>query len=178
MLTLTELDLCVLGVIWEKGPLSTYRVRKRFSESATAAWSSSAGSIYPSIRRLIRAGLVLAGSAKDERGTRHVAITAKGRARLRRWLVDFPPELGSATPDPIRTRAQFLESLPHGERRRFIQQARDTTMKTLRELERVAKADSGIPDRASKQIGTLGSIFELRGRLKWLDQVLVVLGDA
>src|SRR4051812_20115559 len=130
---LTELDRCVLGVIWQAGPLSAYRVRTRFKDSATVAWSSSAGSIYPSIRRLLRAGLAVAGSRKDERGTRHIAITAKGRTRLRQWLLNFPPELASATPDPIRTRAQFLYAIPAIHRRRFIQKAGITTRNILRQ---------------------------------------------
>ena len=171
----TELDLCVLGVIWDKGPMSAYRVRTRFKQSATAAWSSSAGSIYPSIRRLIRAGLAVASSKKDERGTRHIAITVKGRQHLRRWLVDFPPHLGSATPDPIRTRAQFLGSVPADDRRRFIEKARTATMTILRQLEQTAKVSSADAEQASQQIGTVGSIFELRARLEWLDQVLGLL---
>jgi DNA-binding PadR family transcriptional regulator len=175
MIRLTELDFCVLGVIWEWGPLSAYRVRARFEESNTAAWSSSAGSIYPSIRRLVRAGLAVAGSRQDERGTRHVGITAKGRERLRAWLVDLPPKIGTATADPIRTRAQFVTSVSYEDRLRFLDNARTITRAALKEVEKVTKVKSTGSDTMLEHIGNLGSIFELRARLQWLNRVADLL---
>ena len=175
MIRLTELDFCVLGVIWECGPLSAYRVRARFEESNTATWSSSAGSIYPSIRRLVRAGLAVAGSRQDERGTRHVGITAKGRERLRAWLVDLPPRIGTATADPIRTRAQFVTSVPYQDRLRFLDNARAITRAALKEVEKVTKGKSAGSDTMLEYIGNLGSIFELRARLQWLNRVADLL---
>jgi DNA-binding PadR family transcriptional regulator len=175
MIRLTELDFCVLGVIWESGPLSAYRVRTRFEESNTAAWSSSAGSIYPSIRRLLRAGLAVAGSRQDERGTRHVRITAQGRERLRAWLVHLPPKIGTATADPIRTRAQFVTSLSYENRLRFLDEARAITRAALKEVEKVTRIKSTGPDTMLEYIGNLGSIFELRARLQWLNRVADLL---
>jgi DNA-binding PadR family transcriptional regulator len=175
MTRLTELDFCILGVVWECGPLSAYRVRARFKESNTAAWSSSSGSIYPSIRRLVRAGLVAAGGRKDERGTRHIAITRKGRGRLSAWLVDLPPEIGSATADPIRTRAQFVTSVPYEDQLRFLENARARTRAALKEVEKVTKAKSAGSGTTLEYIGNLGSIFELRARLQWLNRVADLL---
>jgi DNA-binding PadR family transcriptional regulator len=171
MIRLTELDFCVLGVIWECGPVSAYGVRARFEESNTATWSSSAGSIYPSVRRLARAGLAAASSRKDERGTRHVEITAKGRERLRLWLVDLPPKIGTATADPIRTRAQFVTSVSPEDRLRFLDNARAITRAALSEVEKVTKLQSTGSDTILEYIGNLGSVFELRARLQWLDRV-------
>lgn len=175
MIRLTELDFCVLGVIWECGPLSAYRVRIRFEESNTAAWSSSAGSIYPSIRRLVRAGLAVASPRRDARATRHVAITAKGREQLRGWIVDLPPEIGTATADPIRTRAQFVTSVPPEDRLRFIENARAVTRAALREVERVTKKKPTTSNTMLEYVGNLGSIFELRARLQWLNRVTNLL---
>ena len=171
MTRLTELDFCVLGVIWECGPVSAYGVRARFEASNTATWSSSAGSIYPSIRRLVRAGLAAASSRKDERGTRHIVITTKGRERLRVWLVDLPPKIGTATADPIRTRAQFVTSVSPEERLRFLDNARAITRAALNEVEKVTKLQSTGSDTMLEYIGNLGSVFELRARLQWLDCV-------
>jgi DNA-binding PadR family transcriptional regulator len=177
MVRLTELDFCVLGVIWAHGPLSAYGVRARFEESNTTAWSSSAGSIYPSIRRLVRAGLAVASSCQDERGTRHVGITAKGREQLRAWLVDLPPKIGTATADPIRTRAQFVTSVPFEDRLRFLDTARAITRAALKEVEAVTKEQSGRSETMLEYIGNLGSVFELRARLQWLNRVADLLKD-
>ena len=173
---LTELDLCVLGVIWRSGPLTAYRVRKEFRESTTAAWSSSAGSIYPSIRRLLEAGLATtAPVAEDKRGTQSLKITGEGLERLRAWLTNLAPELGTANPDPLRTRAHFLTSIPAEQRVRFVDRARAITRASLAELEAEAERNRSDPDGALEQVGTLGAIFELRARLEWLDQVLATL---
>ena len=175
MIRLTELDFCVLGVIWECGPLSAYRVRIRFEQSNTAAWSSSAGSIYPSIRRLLRAGLAVASSRRDARGTRHVSVTARGREKLRAWVVNLPPEIGTATADPIRTRAQFVTSVPYEDQQRFLENAQAITRAALREVEMVVKKKPASPNTMLDYIGNLGSVFELRARLQWLNRVTNLL---
>ncbi len=172
MSALTELDLCVLGVIWRSGPLSAYRVRTQFRDSTTAAWSSSSGSIYPSIRRLREAGLIAASSSQDRRGTQTLELTNAGRDRLREWLVNLPPEVGTATPDPIRTRAQFLTSVAKQDRLHFTELARGLTQLSLASLEAEAEQNRDDQSRALDQLGTIAAIMELRARLDWLELVL------
>ncbi len=175
MADLTELDLCVLGVIWRSGPLTAYRVRKEFQESTTVAWSSSAGSIYPSIRRLLAAGLALAGPPQDKRGAQALSVTHEGRSRLRCWVVELPSWLGSAMPDPIRTRSQFLTIAPPRDRLEFVRTARALTRRSLDLLYAEKEANAGDPAMALEQLGTIGAILELRARLDWLDQLLGML---
>jgi DNA-binding PadR family transcriptional regulator len=172
---LTELDFCVLGVIWREGPLSAYAVRKVFRDSTTAGWSSSSGSIYPSIRRLLQAGLATAGAPQDRRNTRVVVVTKEGKARLREWLVDLRPVHGTATPDPIRTRAQFLTVLSARERSAFVAAARKVSDLALRELETHAIVSGNDPTDDLDHLGTVGAIGELEARLIWLDQVLAYI---
>ena len=175
MIRLTELDFCVLGVIWECGPLSAYRVRARFEQSNTAAWSSSSGSIYPSIRRLVRAGLAMAGSRQDERGTRHVGITAKGRERLRAWLVDLPPRIGTAPRltqlEPVRNSSPVCRTKTGC----GFSTTRGPLRAALKEVEKMTKVKPTGSDTMLEYIGNLGSIFELRARLQWLNRVANLL---
>lgn len=177
MRDLTELDFCVLGVIWRSGPMTAYGVRKVFRGSPTAGWSSSSGSIYPSIRRLLAAGLASAGSAEDRRGRQSISITPEGLDRLKLWILSLGPELGTATPDPIRTRAQFITAIPADDRARFVQAARRITMDALRLLEEVAEAHAGDRAQVLDQLGTLGSILELRSRIEWLNGILEMLSE-
>lgn len=177
MRELTELDFCVLGVIWRSGPLSAYGVRKVFRDSTTASWSSSTGSIYPSIRRLLAAGLATAGAPEDRRGTQTLKITPDGLDRLRRWILELRPELGTATPDPIRTRAQFLTSVSSKERAEFVEAAHRITLEALRTLENVAEENTGDRAQVLDQLGTLGSILELKARLDWLNGIFDVLSE-
>jgi DNA-binding PadR family transcriptional regulator len=169
---LTELDLCVLGVIWRSGPMSAYGVRTVFRTSTTAAWSSSSGSIYPSIRRLLAAGLAKAGPPRDRRGTQELSITPQGLARLQGWMVELPPGAGTPTPDPIRTRAQFITSLEPEQRIRFVETARLLTQASLDGLQKIAEANARDPAQMLDQLGTIGSILELQARLEWLERVL------
>jgi DNA-binding PadR family transcriptional regulator len=177
MRDLTELDFCVLGVIWRSGPMTAYGVRKVFRDSTTAGWSSSSGSIYPSIRRLLTAGLASAGSPEDRRGTQTLTITPEGLDRLKGWILGLGPELGTATPDPIRTRAQFITTISAEDRAKFVEAARRITTDALRLLEQVAEANAGDRAQVLDQLGTLGSILELKGRLEWLDRISDVLSE-
>jgi PadR family transcriptional regulator AphA len=77
----------LLGLL-SLGPMSGYDIRQLISQSIGHFWSESYGQIYPGLKRLAAAGLVV---KKTERGKgspdRHVySLTAEGREQLRRWL--------------------------------------------------------------------------------------------
>ena len=77
----------LLGLL-SLGPMSGYDIRQLIPRSIGHFWSESYGQIYPGLKRLAGAGLVV---KKTERGKgspdRHVySLTAEGREQLRRWL--------------------------------------------------------------------------------------------
>jgi DNA-binding PadR family transcriptional regulator len=168
---LTELDNCVLGVVWRQGPMSAYGVRSHFAQSNTVAWSSSTGTIYPSIRRLILAGLLDASERSGPRKTQLLAVTRAGMGALREWLTDVRPELGSATADPLRTRLHFLAALGTKERARAFQQYRAATKAKVEELESLVAQRGGTGLERSEWLGNLGALMEVKARLAWLDLV-------
>jgi DNA-binding PadR family transcriptional regulator len=174
---LTELDYCVLGVVWRHGPVSAYGVRKVFRDSTTASWSASSGSIYPSIRRLLAAGLATAGAPEDKRGTQSIVIANDGLNELRAWILDLRPEHGTATPDPIRTRSQFITSISHHDRAEFVEAAQRVTSDALHILQGMAGKNARETTPDLEQLGTLGSISELEARLEWLKSVAAVRFD-
>ena len=98
-------------------------------------------------------------------------ITSDGVNQLRKWLLSFPPELGSPTPDPIRTRSQFLGSVSLEDRSRFVEKALLVTSNALTRLEELAKADAGAPADVFDQLASDACILELRARLKWLEKL-------
>ena len=169
--TMTELELCVLGSIWLRGPCSAYVLRREFAESSSSYWSSSAGSIYPVIERLKRAGLVtLAADPADRRGTRAVAATEKGRRALVAWFADLPGWTGKATLDPIRTRLNFIAVLKsRSDQRRFVERAQENTRAEIASL-RSSLGALG-QDAGAERLTTLGALYELEGRMKWLKAV-------
>ena len=166
---LTELDNCILGVIWRGGPMSAYGVRAHFAGSDTVTWSSSTGTIYPAIRRLRGAGYLTAAAPHGPRKSELLNLTAKGRTALDEWLTNVSPELGSSTADPLRTRGHFLKALDPAARQRAFDDYRATTLSAIERLEaELAKPAAG-PVEQSERLGTMGALAEIKARLKWLD---------
>ena len=167
---MTELDLTILAIIARDGPLSAYDVRKVFARSLTSTWSSSTGSIYPSIRRLQKARRVVSSSPKGARARKTLRVTAAGRAAGDRWLQEITPEMARPTPNPVRTRIYFLGILSSSERSAILRKAIASTRAALDEAERRRAARvSAESDDAVQHLASEGVLYELRGRLAWLE---------
>jgi DNA-binding PadR family transcriptional regulator len=166
-----ELDHVVLGVVWQEGPLSGYDLRQVFARSFTRTWSSSTGSIYPAVRRLIEAGLAEASEPVNNRGAQMLSATEAGKAVTRRWMSDVAAELATPSSDPIRSRFTFIELLNPSERDEAVAAARSITQEALTAASnRYLQITSGTQP-GKGHLALSGVIFELRARLEWLDQV-------
>ncbi|HXH00657.1 MAG TPA: PadR family transcriptional regulator [Xanthomonadaceae bacterium] len=169
---MTELDFTILAIIGREGPLSAYDVRKVFAQSLTPTWSSSTGSVYPSIGRLEIAGLVTASTPKGVRSRKALRITTAGRAALERWLTTITPEIAAATPDPIRTRMFFLMCVGPQRRPEMIKSAIESTEAAIQEAERRRLARPHRDGVDPRHLASEGVMFELRARLEWLRWLL------
>ena len=176
----SELEMVILGVIAKFGPLTPYAVRKHFAGSPTPHFSSSAGTIYPAVERLEKAGLVR--SKKDARGAQkrwQYAATAAGARAHRAWLFE---ELGAdvfrSQPDPLRTRMYFLGLLPRAAQRAFLARAH---AELAAEKERVtAYAASYHPTGLTRvsRLAAEGLIDVAAARLRWIERVQAELFGA
>lgn len=164
---LTELENCTLAVVRQLQPCSTYQVRHAFSRTPTAAWSDSAGSIYPVIERLLKLGLVRARMrAGDARKRRDLFVTAKGEATVRAWVMEIGGAQAAPTPEPLRTRAHFIEMLDRRERLAFIASAEALTLRAIGETKAFLERE-----RANSEfdyLASVGGLYGLEARLKWL----------
>jgi DNA-binding PadR family transcriptional regulator len=166
---LTELDNCILGVVWREGPMSAYGVRAHFAGSNTVSWSSSTGTIYPAIRRLRGAGFLKAAAPEGPRRSELLSLTPKGRAALDDWVTNVSPELGSSTADPIRTRVHFLKVVDAKARKRAFADYRKATVAAIERMELALAKPAVSAVEKSERLGTLGALAEIRARLEWLD---------
>jgi DNA-binding PadR family transcriptional regulator len=68
--------------------MSGYDIRQLISRSIGHFWSESYGQIYPGLKRLAAAGLVVKKTVRGKGSPdRHVySLTGEGREQLRRWL--------------------------------------------------------------------------------------------
>ena len=167
---MTELDFTILAIIARDGPLSAYDVRKVFSRSLTSTWSSSTGSIYPSIRRLEKARHVASSSPKGARARKTIRVTPAGRAALDRWLEAITPEMAGPAPHPVRTRMYFLGILNSAKRSAIIRKAIASTRSAVSDAERRRAAREGVErNNVIQHLASEGVLYELRGRLRWLE---------
>jgi len=173
---LTELESCALGVIRQIQPCSTYQVRRAFARSPTSQWSASAGSLYPVIERLLRLKLIRAENrAGDARGRRDLSVTKKGVQAIRNWIMRLEPAAAASTPDPIRSRAHFLDLLgSEPKRAAFLLQAEKLTQSAIRETRIFLVAER--KNSQTDYLASIGGLFQLEARLKWLRMVRKKVG--
>ncbi len=169
---LTELEQCVVGVVWRDGPMTAYEIATLFAKSLSAYWSGSAGAIYPLVKRLQARGL-LRGSRRAWNGSRKtvLTVTAKGRASLRVWLTPpIPLDAAAPTQDPIRTRMFFVEILAASNRLAFIAEVERITRKQI-DLAQEQRDRDEAAGQVSEALGAVGVVYELKARLRWLQSV-------
>ena len=167
---MTELDYTILAIIARNGPLSAYDVRKVFARSLTSTWSSSTGSIYPSIRRLEDARYVASSSPKGARARKTIRVTSAGRAAVEDWLEAITPEIAGPTPHPVRTRMYFLGILGPRKRTAIIRKAIASTRSATSAAEQ-RRTERGNANRNDvvQHLASEGVLHELSGRLRWLE---------
>src|SRR5262249_34066386 len=121
----TELEACVLGLVWVHGPCTAYVVRRVFQRSPSPHWSGSAGAIYPLVKRLERQGLLRSEShALGKRRSKQLVLTPPGQRILLPWLRPPSPDwVVGVPPDPLRTRLRFLGALSAVEQAKFLADA-------------------------------------------------------
>jgi len=85
---LNQTAYVILGLLSIEPNLSGYDMRKMIRSSVGYFWGESWGQIYPTLKRLVAAGLIAPGSSvstgRKQRQT--YILTEPGRARLRQWL--------------------------------------------------------------------------------------------
>lgn len=175
---MSDLELTILGIVWKKGPCTSYVVAREFVTSPSSHWSGSAGAIYPAVQRLARRRYLKAEKESDRGRTRRLyTITERGLEALRQWLLPpFPDSAAQITFDPIRTRAYFLALLGRDQRKAFLDEAEEklgAQIPVLRaECERYRRAGDSF-----SEIAMSGALFEIEGRLEWIRAIRNKLVD-
>lgn len=177
---LSELEACVLGVIWRGGPNTAYQVRMAFAQSLTTSWRASTGAIYPLIRKLKARELIKERAIpNDPRNARILEITKKGLVEVQAWVADGSDWVADPAADTIRTRYYFLSSLPEDQRRSvvsaWIAASQEKVSRLAAEIERYTDIGDKVEAMAHR-----GAMMQLQARVKWLnsidDSLIVVEG--
>ncbi len=166
----TELEACVLGLVWVQGPCTAYTVRRVFQRSPSPHWSGSAGAIYPLVNRLTRQGLLRGEPhATGKRRSKRLVLTPAGQRALLAWLrPPLPDWVFGVPPDPLRTRLRFLGALPAAEQTKFLADAE-------RQIEFYLQASEAECERQRDDVYAYrmsrGAVAALRARLDWVREI-------
>jgi DNA-binding PadR family transcriptional regulator len=168
---LSELEGCVLGVVWANQPCTSYFIRRAFLDSPSPYWSGSAGAIYPLVERLERHGLIQSEERMTgRRRSRHYVLTDAGHKGLHGWLKPLPDLVVGVPPDPLRTRVEFLEALPKKQRVAFLADAKKRVQAHIREVEEHARKER-TSGKLYAYLAARGTLKMLRARLDWLGEI-------
>jgi DNA-binding PadR family transcriptional regulator len=143
---LNQTAYVILGLLSIEPNLSGYDMRKMIRRSVGYFWGESYGQIYPTLKRLVAAGLIAPGSSVSTGRKRRQTyiLTEPGRGQLRQWLA-LPFQN-----DPPRN--EFLLKLFFGREAapgvsiahvRDLQERNQRALATLEEIE--ASAQAGNP---------------------------------
>jgi DNA-binding PadR family transcriptional regulator len=167
------LELALLGLLRES-PIHGYELRKQLALRLGGLRAYSYGSLYPALRRLTRAGLIVeepgpVEAARPKRARRVYRITAEGKERLAELLAESGPHawddegfgvhLAFFSRTPTETRMRILEG-----RRRAVEERREGMRAAL------AKAGEQI-DRYTRQLQQLG-LDACEREVRWLNELI------
>lgn len=176
--TLTDVEAVALAVVRRHQPCTSYAVRKSFEVSPVQRFSSSAGSIYPLVKRLQKRGLLKGeADATGERPRTLWRCTKDGDAALRAWITR-PIEPGECLPfDPLRTRMLFLKTLPARQRLAWVRTAQQQVEEAIETFRRY-QHEAPIEHDVFFQLAHDNCMSTLRTQQRWLNRALDVLTNA
>lgn len=147
MESLSPTAYVILGMV-RKGPMSGYEIKALVDNSTRFFWAASYGQIYPELKRLSEAGLVV-GVDSPTGGRRRTVyeITADGEEELMAWLRQ-PPEVFEMREEGL-LKLFFSDALPPAEAVaivRAMRAHRESVIAQLRALEAMKeKAEDPYP---------------------------------
>jgi DNA-binding PadR family transcriptional regulator len=170
------LEMAILGLLLE-APVHGYELRKQLGLRLGPFRVFSYGSLYPALRRLTRAGLIVErgeqpaaeSAAWSRRGRRVYQITAEGKERFAELLSDCGPQtwdddgfgvhLAFFSRTPAEARMRILEG-----RRRCVEERREGLRSAL------ARAGEQI-DRYTRELHQLG-LDTTEREVRWLNELI------
>ena len=167
------LELAILGLLRE-APVHGYELRKQLGLRLGGFRVFSYGSLYPALRRLTVAGLIVEepeepSGARSRRSRRVYRITAEGKERFAELLSESGPQawdddgfgvhLAFFSRTPAEARMRILEG-----RRRAVEERREGIRSAL------AKAGEQI-DRYTRELHQLGLDTSER-EVRWLNELI------
>ena len=172
---LTDLEAVTLAYILRRQPCTPYQVRCSFDKSTTTRFSSSAGSIYPLIKRLHDRGfLTVDDDNTDARGSRRYSATREGHEQVQNWITGISDPADIGIYDPIRSRLLNLSLLPESARTSWLESMLELVQSQI-EVIRDYETQSFEGDSRLYEISRDAVREEHALRLRYLKRALAIL---
>lgn len=170
------LEFAILGLLHE-APMHGYELRKRLFDMLGTLRAFSYGSLYPTLRRLLKAGLIVEDDRREtpargtwgKRAKRVYKLTAEGKERFAEMLADVGPQayddegfgvhMAFFSRTPAEVRMRILEG-----RRRRVEERREGLRSSM------ARAGEQI-DRYTRELHRLGLEHSER-EVRWLNELI------
>jgi PadR family transcriptional regulator AphA len=178
--TRSSTEYAVLGLLTLK-PMSGYEMRQLVAQSIGHFWGESYGQLYPSLKRLVSAGLVTKKTDSASKRDKHVySITDQGRDELAKWLSEAPK------PQPRRSelllKLFFLSPQMAEISGEHVTRARDRAIDDLRHLgyvEEKIRSEHADHPQLQQWLYTLSfGRHRAEAVVRWADEVLNDLATA
>jgi DNA-binding PadR family transcriptional regulator len=173
------LEFALLGLLHE-APMHGYELRKRLYDMLGTLRTFSYGSLYPTLRRLLRAGLIVEEAPAEEtddksarawgrRAKRVYKLTAEGKERFAQLLADTGPQTWDD--EGFGVHMAFFSKTPAEIRMRILE-GRRRRVEERREGLRAAMARAGEQiDRYTRELHRLGLESSER-EVRWLNELI------
>ena len=167
------LEFAILGLLAES-PMHGYQLRKQLGVRLGGFRVFSYGSLYPALRRLLRAGLIAEDESGSETGwskrsRRTYRITAEGKERFAEQLAESGPQ--SWDDEGFGVHVAFFSRTPAETRMRILE-GRRRAVEERREGLRAALARAGEQiDRYTRELHELG-LDTTEREVRWLNELI------
>ncbi|GAA2822189.1 PadR family transcriptional regulator [Saccharopolyspora taberi] len=167
------LELAVLGLLHD-APMHGYELRKRLNGMLGAFRAFSCGTLYPTLRRMLRAGLIeeepTSPSARGRglRARRVYRLTAAGKQRFGELVGECGP--AACDDDAFGVHVAFFSRTPADIRMRILEARRRRVEERREGLRSVLEADERL-DHYTRALHRLGLDHSER-EVRWLNEFI------
>ena len=164
------LEMAVLGLLHD-APMHGYELRKRLNSMLGAFRAFSCGTLYPTLRRMLRAGLIEEEPAARGRGLRArrvYRLTAAGKQRFGELVAECGP--AACDDDAFGVHVAFFSRTPAEIRMRILEARRRRVEERREGLRSVLDTDDRL-DRYTLALHRLGLDHSER-EVRWLNEII------
>ena len=162
---MTELEGAILTLLYTEGAMTSYGVRRAFLDSPSSFWSASAGAIYPALKRMEAAGLLVSTDAsRGRRPAKSVCLSESGKTSMFEWVTNVSTAIGPGF-DPFRLRAPVWMRLEPAGRKALKAELEAGVVNRIRAIDAL---DPGHPDAVRHALERV----QQETRLEWIRKEL------